>query len=414
MITSLRINNYRGIEKEAYINAKASNKIKRESRECAILDSNKKFLKKICIIGCNGSGKTSVLSAINTLQAFISFPFRKTTDKENKLPGFIKQMNEEELKEYLIRFNTLSLGEQNINRSNEQTEIEIEMYVPKRDDNISGFYTYKIIYDNKYDKKGVLLEKLDYRPKYEKRGRINLSKNINIIESQIGISVLYENNTINKKNLKYIKYYKSFLDELLNHTICIFDNAMINIRDEYENNKDILIKLANIADDKIVDITIDENDPNRNVLFWNENGNSLYYSQLSDGTRKIIVVGAIMINALENNNVVLIDEIESNLHPKLVDFLISLFSTNSPSYKSQLIFNTHDPIIAFAMENDQLYFINNHKNEYLFTNITNAIRQKMISKDQSRYKAWLDDLLIKNPDKNQINNLINELSKIYK
>lgn len=412
MIVNFKVNNYKGIEKEAVINAKASNKIKRSDRKYSIISDKYKLLKTICLIGCNGSGKTSILSAVDTLQTFISFPFRKNVKENDNFVNYVKAMSEEELKNYLIKLNTLSLGEQNINRKNEPTTIEIELYIPKRENNISGFYTYKIIYDYNYNKNGVLSESLTYRPNYIKRNVINLCKSKNIIESQIGTAILYENNiNINKNNTKYIEYYKSFVDELLNYTDCVFDGVSTDIREILKYNKDDFIKLCNIADDKIIDVSIDENSKNRNILFWNSNGNSLYFSQLSEGTRKIIILGSIIIEAIKNNATLLIDEIEQSLHPTLVDFLIDLATSKHLNNYTQLIFTTHSPLLAFSLENDELYFINNHNDSYYFSDITNAIKMKIITKDQSRQKAWVDDLLIKNPDKEKIEQFISIKNK---
>lgn len=408
MIVHLKVNNYKGIEQEAIIDAKASNKIKRPARKYSTISDKNKLLKTICIIGCNGSGKTSILSAIDTLQTFISFPFRKNIKESNDFVNYIKSMSEEELKNYLIKLNTLDLGEQNINRKDEPTLIEIELYVPKRNNNISGFYSYKIIYDYNYKKNGVLSESLSYRPAYERKNIINLCKRKNIIESQIGTAILYENNdNINKNTIKYIEYYKSFTEELLNYTDCLFDGASTDIREILKNSKNDFIKLCNIADDKIIDVSIDENSKNRNILFWNKYGNSLYFSQLSEGTRKIIILGSVIIEAIKNNSTLLIDEIEQSLHPTLVDFLIDFVSSKSSNNYTQLLFTTHSPLLAFSLENDELYFINNHNGSYYFSNITNAIKMKIITKDQSRQKAWIDNLLIKNPDKKKIEQFIN-------
>lgn len=411
MIVQFKVNNYKGIEKEAVINTKASNKIKRSNKKYSIISEKNKLLKTICIIGCNGSGKTSILSALETLQMFISFPFRKNIRETNDFANYIKSMTEEELKNYLIKFNTLKLGEQNINRKDEPTTIEIELYIPKRENNIEGFYTYKINYDNNYKKVGVISESLNYRPKYEKRNITNLCKSKNVIESQIGTTILYENNnTLNKKTAKYIKYYKSFTEELLNYTDCLFDGTSIDLLEILKNNKKDFIKLCNIADDKIIDVTVDENSKNRNILFWNKNKNSLYFSQLSEGTKKIIVLGSVIIEAIKNNSTLLVDEIEQSLHPALVDFLIELVSSKSSNNFTQLLFTTHSPLLAFSLENDELYFIKNHNNDYCFLNITNAIKAKIITKDQSRNKAWIDNLLIKNPDRKKIKNFINDKS----
>ena len=412
MIVYFKVNNYKGIESEAYINTIASNKIKRPANKFSSISEKSKLLKTICVIGCNGSGKTSILSALESLQAYISFPFRKNFKENDDFVNYIKEMSEEELKSYLIRLNTLNLGEQNINKKDDVTSIEIELYIPQREHNIKGFYTYKLSYDKDYKKNGVISESLNYRPELIKKNITNLSKSKNIIESQIGTAILYENNeNINKSKNKYIDYYKSFADELLRYTECIFDESSIDLRDILKNNHDDFLKLCNIADDKIIDVSIDENSKNRNLLFWNSNGNTLLFSQLSDGTRKTIIVGSIFMEAVKNDSTILMDEIETSLHPTLVDFLINIISSKESDSYTQLIFTTHSPLLAFSLENDELYFINNHENNYYFSNITNAIKNKTITKDQSRKKAWIDNLLIKNPDDKKIANFISDYNK---
>lgn len=408
MIINFKVNNFRGIEKEASICTKASNKIKRNINSCSYINETTKLLKTICLIGCNGSGKTSILLALETLQDFIEFPFRKKFKEDEEYINHIKSMSENEVKNYLIKLNTLSLGKQNINKSNEKTELEIELYIPKRENNIDGFYNYKIVYDQNYQTNGVLLEKLSYRPKYEKKNILTLSKKNNIIESQIGTAILYENNNIKHYTTKYIEYFKSFANEILNYTECYYSGGSTDIKYMLENHNEDFIKLCNIADDKITNVTIDENNEKRNLLFWNNNQKHLYFSQLSEGTRKIIILGSVIIKALENNSTLLIDELEQSLHPTLVNFLIRLITSKSQNNYTQLIFTTHSPLLAFTLENDELYFIHNQEDDYSFYNITSAIKSKIITKDQSRQKAWISNLLVKNPDESKIENFINQ------
>lgn len=411
MIINFKVNNFKGIEKEAIISSRASNKIKRDSKECSLVNNELKLLKTICIIGCNGSGKTSIVNALQTLQDFLRFPLRKMMDDDEDYAKYIQSLTEDELKRHLIKINTLTLGMQNINRKLDKTELEIELYIPKKNDNISGFYTYKLTYDKDYKTKGVILEKLTYRPKYEKRNILTLCKKSAIIESQIGTTVLYRNNSIKNKDIKYVDYYQTFIDEMLLNTNCFFNGATVDLRETLKNYKKEFINLCNIADDKIINVTIDENNDNRNLLFLNNKGNSLYFTQLSDGTKKIIILGSVIIEALENNSILFIDELEQSLHFSLATFLIKMIESKNSNNYTQLLFTTHSPLIALKMKNDQLYFINNHNDEYYFSNITNAIRSKLITKDQSIQKALFDNLLIKNPDTNKINLFLNNKDK---
>lgn len=408
MLINVKINNYKGIEKEALVSAIASNKIKRSINSVSYINDKTKILKTIGIIGCNASGKTSFLDAVETVQNFIVFPFRKDFRKSEELINNIKKMKEEEIREFLVKLNTLSLGEANINQNSKNTEIEIEIFAPRRKNNISGFYKYKITYDKNYQKNGVTEElkyKVNYNDKYA-----TLFRKQNILESHLGTTILYENNNIKISDKKYINNYKSFMLEMIEHTNIIFNGASVDLHNALDNNKDAFIKLCNIADDKIINVTVDENSLDRNILFWNKSGNYLYFSQLSAGTTKTIVLGSILLNSLKNNDVTLIDEIELSLHPRLVEFLVSLIVSKRGKNYAQIIFTTHSPLIAFSLKNDELYFIYNHNKDYFFSSISNAIKLKLITKDQNLEKAWINDLLIKNPDQNKIYKFLNSLN----
>lgn len=406
MLLNLKVDNYKGVKNEINISSIASNKIKRSSNETSKICNNIKLLKNICLIGSNASGKTSILNAIETLQDFLMFPYRKKITNEKDYADFIENMSPEELKKFLIKFNTLQLGEQNNLRKNEKTIIEIELYIPKRKNNIPGIYKYTLIYKDDYYKNGVLMEKLEYKKSINTKSKIISLRN-NIIESEIGTAILYENND-NKSNENsiFIDYFKTFFEEMIDYTSCIDKKAGINLHDIVKNNKEQLIALTNIADEKIINISIDENNDKQQILFWNSKSTKLTFSQLSSGTKKIIILGSILLESLENNSLVLIDEIELSLHPSLAMFLINLNISKDCNHFSQLIFTTHSPFVAFSLSNDQLYYINNKNDQYSVSNINSAIKNGIITKDKNPQRAWLEDLLIKNPDTNKISNFL--------
>lgn len=406
MLLSLKIDNYKGVKREINISSIASNKIKRSNNDTSKIADNVKVLKNICLIGSNASGKTSILSAIETLQAFLMFPYRKKITNEKDYADFIENMSPEELKKFLIKFNTLELGEQNNLRKNEKTTIEIELYIPKRKNNIPGIYKYTLLYKDDYSKNGVLMEKLEYKKSINSKSKI-ISLGNNIIESEISTAILYENNDSKNNEISiFVDYFKTFFDEMIDYTSCIDKKAGANLFDIIKKNKEQFLSLTNIADEKIINITIDENNDKPQILFWNSNNTYLTFSQLSSGTKKVIILGSILLESLENNSLVLIDEIELSLHPSLATFLINLNVSKDCNHFSQLIFTTHSPFVAFSLSNDQLYYINNKDEQYNVSNINSAIKNGIITKDKSPQKAWLEDLLIKNPDINKINNFL--------
>lgn len=407
MLLNIKIDNFKGVRKNIDISCIASNKIRHSNNEISKISDKSKVLKDICLIGSNASGKTSILNAIETVQDFLLFPYRKKISDDKDYANFIKQMSPEDLKQFIIDINTLRLGEQNNLRYNDKTTICLELYIPKRKNNISGIYTYTLLYKNNYSENGVLMEKLEYRKSFESKKNDVICLKNNIIESEISRKVLYKNNEIKKQDTgDKIKYYESFFYEMIKHVSYLDGSERVNLIEVAKKYNNRLIELCNIADDKIINITIDENEKNPKLLFWNSDNSYLTFSQLSNGTRKILVIGSIILNSLDYNDLLLVDEIELSLHPKLVTFLINLSTSSDCNHFSQMIFTTHSPYVAFSMANDQLYYINNKSENYYVSNISNAIKNGIITKDKNPEKAWIEDLLIKNPDQQKINSFL--------
>ena len=79
----------------------------------------------------------------------------------------------------------------------------------------------------------------------------------------------------------------------------------------------------------------------------NANGDSeLYHLELedeSDGTRKLMSIAPAIESVLDKGGVLLVDELERELHPMLVYFIIAKFqSKRSNPHGAQIIFTTHN------------------------------------------------------------------------
>lgn len=87
----------------------------------------------------------------------------------------------------------------------------------------------------------------------------------------------------------------------------------------------------------------------------NERGTEKYIlseDSQSDGTRRIFGIEAAIYSALNRNAFLFIDEIESSLHPRLVEFLLKKF-LEIKNNRAQLLITTHyDP---FLNEVDELF-----------------------------------------------------------
>lgn len=413
MLVRSTISNFMGIEKEISISCLANNKISRKNQALIKTTDEVNILKNICVIGNNGSGKTSILKAIATIQTFITFPFRKSEHNNKDFIEQIKKLPEEILNQLLSNLNTLNLPSQNVNNSTKETLIELEFYISETEGNIPGYYTYSLKYDKNYKQDGVIEESLNYRKKYNSKKIIKICTVNKVLESEIGTKLLYKNNTISKEtDNEMIKYYTTFGNEIMKKCEFIFngefDEYEINLISLLNKNKKRFVQLCNLADEKISDVGIEKNNNDETLFFINNKKNKLYFSQLSTGTQKIIVLGNKILNALENNKSLFIDELEKSLHPSLAKFLIMLMEYPIENSYSQLFFTTHSIYLALLLDNDQLYYIDNKKDNYEILNISTAIKQGIINKDKTLPIALVDDLLIKNPNRNKINEFLNK------
>lgn len=79
----------------------------------------------------------------------------------------------------------------------------------------------------------------------------------------------------------------------------------------------------------------------------------------SDGTNKLLTLGLLMLNILEEGGVIMVDELEKNLHPLLTKTLINLFHNPKTNPNgAQLIFATHDVSLLDneLFRRDQIWF----------------------------------------------------------
>lgn len=84
----------------------------------------------------------------------------------------------------------------------------------------------------------------------------------------------------------------------------------------------------------------------------------------SSGTRKYFALTGPILDVIENGYTLVIDELDSKLHPNLVCRIVSLFNSKELNPKNaQLIFNTHDTNLLSTglFRRDQIWFTDKNK-----------------------------------------------------
>ena len=86
----------------------------------------------------------------------------------------------------------------------------------------------------------------------------------------------------------------------------------------------------------------------------------------SDGTRKLMALAPAIESALHTGGVLLVDELERELHPVLVNYIVARFqSKNTNPGGAQIIFTTHNTELMNLelLRKDQIYFVDKREED---------------------------------------------------
>lgn len=106
-------------------------------------------------------------------------------------------------------------------------------------------------------------------------------------------------------------------------------------------------------------------DPGRQIRFLHAGATeSLAFDEESDGTKSWVRLLPVVLDALDGGRTLVIDEIDTSLHPKLTAQLVRLFQDpdTNPNH-AQLVFTTHDTSLLGTMlgdevlKRDQVWFV---------------------------------------------------------
>lgn len=91
-----------------------------------------------------------------------------------------------------------------------------------------------------------------------------------------------------------------------------------------------------------------------------------FLTEESHGTQRLFTYAAPILDALQQGLILVFDELDSGLHPKMMRFLISLMQNESLNKNNaQLIFSTHDTSLldSHLFRRDQIWFVEKDKNQ---------------------------------------------------
>jgi len=366
MLIDFAITNFRSIKERQVFSMQTVSCIT-EKPENTIKNNNEELLRSAVIYGRNASGKSNLLLATDILYNLVI-------------------SNDFDLKKAYQPFKIIK------NKSIEPTIFEINFI-----SNTKKKYSYYL----SFNEKEILQEDLFHFPE-GKKARL-YQRNLNELKTEVsGLKDIWKKTYFHHTILSRISFNKieALIDPFVFFNLHFVTKSFIGEEKDWELKiEDILDrgmmpyhfenlgKLLKIADTGIDSIEVkylqptDFNLPNgldakiknkivnensfqlkiKHAIYENNKKIGFVDFDLEDesaGTRKLLLFGSFMLDCLSDGDVLLVDELDKGLHPKLMQSIIKIF--NNPKTNpnnSQLIITTHDVSLLGAdlFRRDQMW-----------------------------------------------------------
>lgn len=387
MLWQFSTKNYKSFKDKAVLSLIASNYDK-DTREEENVFINKKFgirvLKSAIVYGANASGKSNLLDAISFMKRFVIGssidwqkdelidvdPFRLNTESENEPSEF----------EVIFTYNGV-LYRYGFEVNQVEVVSEWLFYKPKTKEVELFYRDYEqtTFHESKFNKGKTVF----------KQGLVRKNALILTISAQFNEELALEviNWFINIRSLSGIhgRNYQSYTidrtktPEEKKKIVALLKDADLGIHDIEvqmltEDNipshfspdvRDSVIKRIREGKfSRVNDVLFTHKKYGNNNEFV-ENVSFSLDKEESSGTQKYFNLIGSILDVLDSGEVLIVDELDAQLHPKLVCRIISLFNSSEfNSNNAQIIFNTHDTnLLDYGLfRRDQIWFT--EKNKY--------------------------------------------------
>lgn len=354
MVLLFSVKNFKSIKDELTIDFRKANVS--EFKESLIGDS---VLPSVVFYGPNGAGKSSIIQAMEFLFKFVNSPILNFKTSVNGIPASFSMPK---YKPYLFDSGSKSGS----------TEFSI-LFTLNFEDPTEYMYSIELLGDN------VISESLYEKSAFGKPSKVfsrdresvslgskisGIKLNDRIVQPTMAflssVSIIYNESLFNKIsqwfcNTITIDYSDPTIEKAVNETSIVF----LEQNKEMKNNVEKLLKTLNlgieaynISDDKEANIY-------KRVKTVHKNGELTLFDE-SMGTRKLLMALPPMYLSLVNGNPFIVDELDAKIHPKLLEYIISLFTNRNINTRgAQLIFTSHDmyTLSNDVFRRDEVYFV---------------------------------------------------------
>lgn len=402
MIIDFTIQNFRSIKDEAILSLHVENPKQHLATHVTYPGKDKiGVLKSAGIYGANASGKSNVLLAFEALRYMAG----KSGDlKEGKkIPCY---------EPYLLSEIT----------KNSPIKLELEFF-NINDNNL------RYVYQISFDENSVHEESLDF---YPKGSRANIfkrlpndtwetisfggsykggSKRIPFFKNNSYLAKAGENAAAPNMIRNAYKYIRSSIvhiglndhmlikdfhenEKLINKVsslLCQLDTGIANIQAKTSDTPTIKDNFPDSFPNELKEILLEQSKRTFEFAHKTDKNEIEIFKQdmESDGTQKLFEIIPLLIEAFANGEVLIIDELDSSLHPHMAELIIKLFNDAEINTRNaQLIFSTHNIQLMDSqnLRRDQIWFTEKRNGSTSLYSLDEFDKNKV--KSDSPFYSW--------------------------
>ena len=339
MVLEIALTNFFSINEKITLDLQAANIQTKEARALAentFSVGGERLLKTIAIYGANASGKSNIIKAV---KAAVDMILDSHNYNEGDSFGFkpFKFGGDDAPSEFYIRFIVNEIEhEYSFSCTREEIITESLYYYPKgrkalifsRDERKSGGKK------EKYEFTTVIRRPMD-------------------VASNTSRKTFFLSRASQMDRDKAKEIYRWFNEQLVfsyrGNTSAVTDRFL-------GDNKDAVLRVLKAADSDIVEFSYKDGE----LTTFHRRNPSLpfdFNTEESEGTIILFRIMLTVMDVVRNNKTMFLDEVETSLHTRLVEYLINLFHN---SRSAQLIFTTHNTHLLdmTRFRKDQIFFVN--------------------------------------------------------
>jgi len=339
MVLEIALTNFFSINEKITLDLQAANI---QTKEARVLDGNtfkvgnERLLKTVAIYGANASGKSNIIKAVKAAVDMIldshnynegdSFGFKPFKFGRNDIPS-----------EFYIRFIVNAIEhEYSFSCTRDEIITESLYYYPKG--------RKALIFSRDERKAGGKKEKYEFT---------TVIRRPMDVASNTSRKTLFLSRASQMDREKAKEIYRWFNEQLV---FSYRGNASVATDHFLGDNKDAVLRVLKAADSDIVEFTYKDGE----LTTFHRRNPSLpfdFNTEESEGTKILFRIMLTVMDVVRNNKVMFLDEVETSLHTRLVEYLINLFHN---SRSAQLVFTTHNTHLLdmTRFRKDQIFFVN--------------------------------------------------------